>query len=97
MTPEFLPVDGNWYESLESGESFVVVTVDEDEQVIEIQHRNGDVEEIDFDEWAELDLESISPPEDWQGTYGDMEEEDAHYNVDEVDNDGEWGEPIDLE
>ncbi len=96
MAVEFLPIEGNWYESLESGESFVVVTLDEDERVVEIQHQNGDVEELELEEWFALDLEPTEPPEDWLGTYGEMDEEDAHYNVGDMDTD-EWGDPIDLE
>jgi hypothetical protein len=44
------PVVGDWYRS--HGQIFEVVAIDDAERVIEIQHADGDLEEIDFDDWA---------------------------------------------
>ena len=44
------PVAGDWYRS--HGQIFEVVAIDDAEQVIEIQHADGDLEEIDFEDWA---------------------------------------------
>jgi hypothetical protein len=43
------PVVGEWYSS--HGQLFEVVAVDDAERVIEIQHADGDLEEIEFDDW----------------------------------------------
>ena len=51
------PVPGQWYESLDDEEVFQVLSVDEDAELIELQYEDGDVEEIDYETWQELDLE----------------------------------------
>ncbi len=44
------PVVGDWYRS--HGQIFEVVAIDDAERVIEIQHADGDLEEIEFEDWA---------------------------------------------
>jgi len=44
------PVVGNWYHS--HGQQFEVVAVDDAERLIEIQHADGDLEEIELDDWT---------------------------------------------
>lgn len=44
------PVVGDWYRS--HGHMFEVVAMDDTERVIEIQHADGDLEEIEFEDWA---------------------------------------------
>jgi hypothetical protein len=60
------PIVGDWYAS--HGQLFEVVAVDEDERVIEVQHADGDLEEIDQDDWLARcragSLEQADPPED---------------------------------
>jgi len=55
------PVPGKWYESLDDEEVFKVLSVDEDAELIELQYEDGDVEEIDYETWQELDLTASSP------------------------------------
>ncbi|HTQ35405.1 MAG TPA: DUF6763 family protein [Steroidobacteraceae bacterium] len=43
------PVVGDWYRS--HGQKFEVVAVDDAERLVEIQHADGDLEEIEFDDW----------------------------------------------
>lgn len=78
MPNDFQPRIGDWYQS-ESGENFEIVALDNDEAVMEIQYYDGAIEEIDFDSWNEMVVESIEPPEDWSGSL-DIERED--YGVD---------------
>ena len=85
------PVEGNWYETPE-GETFFVVTLDEDDDIIEIQYFDGTVEELDLESWDELDVEPIPQPDDWIGPYDD-EEDDYEYGSRDMDTD-EWGEPL---
>ena len=75
MAREYEPVAGQWYENIDENESFRVVSVDEDSELIEIEYLDGDLEELDLDTWQELDLDKISQPEGWAGEDDDQEEE----------------------
>ena len=55
-------------------------------------HLDGDVEELDVDGWAELDLELTEEPEGWSGSKAekdaeDDEEDDEDWDDDEDDDD----------
>ena len=65
MARDYDPVQGQWFEDLEENEIFKVLSVDPDEEIVEIQYENGDIEEIDLDTWHELDLERAEEPEGW--------------------------------
>ncbi len=82
------PVPGQWYEGLEDEETFQVLSVDEDSELIELQYEDGDVEEIDYETWQELDLELAEEPEGWSGSE-DEDDEDEDYD-DEDEDDDEW-------
>jgi hypothetical protein len=84
---EYEPTVGQWYEDLENEETFQVLKVDEDREIVEIQHLDGDVEELDVDGWAELDLELTEEPEGWSGSTGEKDEEDDEDWDDEDDED----------
>jgi hypothetical protein len=86
---EYEPVVGNWYRDLDEEESFLVLSVDEDAETIEIQHVDGDVEEIDLDTWAELDLDPTDEPEGWSGSEGD-EDDDDDWEEDEEEDEDDW-------
>jgi hypothetical protein len=83
---EYEPAAGQWYENLEENESFRVLSVDEDAETVEIEYLDGDIEEIDLDTWAELDLDKIDEPEGWAGADEDDEdeEEDEDEDLDET-------------
>lgn len=87
MGREYEPTVGQWYEDLENEETFQVLKVDEDREIVEIQHLDGDVEELDVDGWAELDLELTEEPEGWSGSTGEKDEEDDEDWDDEDDED----------
>jgi hypothetical protein len=87
---EYEPTVGQWYEDLENDETFQVLRVDEDREIVEIQHLDGDIEELDVDGWAELDLELSEEPEGWSGSRAEKEEdddEDEDWDDDEDDDD----------
>lgn len=73
------PRVSQWYRHLNKGQEFQVTAIDETERTIEIQHFDGDVEELDLEEWYTLDLEPIAPPEDWTGPMDDVERDDLGY------------------
>ncbi|NIP72654.1 MAG: hypothetical protein GWO16_06300 [Gammaproteobacteria bacterium] len=88
----FFPTVGDWYRH-ETGGTFEVVALDEDEGCVEIQYFDGSVEELDLDAWEELDIQPVEPPEDWSGSL-DIEPED--YGVDlETNNHLERSNPLD--
>jgi hypothetical protein len=85
------PVAGQWYENLEEEETFQVLSVDADSELIEIQYLDGDVEEIDLESWAEMDLDLTVEPEGWSGSEGDdVEDEEEELEEDEDDDDDDW-------
>jgi predicted dehydrogenase len=89
---DYDPVQGQWFEDLEENEIFRVLSVDPDEEIIEIQYENGDIEEIDLDTWHELDLERAEEPEGWASDEEDEEEEEEEdeEDWDEDEDDDDW-------
>jgi hypothetical protein len=69
-----------------------VLTVDEDAELVEIEYLDGDIEELDLEEWHELDLELTQEPEGW--SEDDDEDEDDDWEEDE-DEEDDWDEDED--
>ena len=94
MARDYDPVQGQWYEDLEENEIFRVLSVDPDEEIIEVQYENGDIEEIDLDTWHELDLERAEEPEGWASDDDDEDEEEEddedEDDWDEDEDDDDW-------
>lgn len=90
MVTENEPLVDNWYQDLDNGARFMVVAVDHDRDVVEIQHFDGDIEEIDLGNWYDMDLDLIEAPEDWSGPLDDYDREEA----DDSDDD-DWDEDED--
>jgi hypothetical protein len=80
MSHNLKPVAGEWYRHLDKGQSFRVLSVERDEDLIEIQHFDGDLEELEFAEWFAMDLEPAAEPEDWTGPMDDVETDDLGYS-----------------
>ena len=76
MAHNLQPVTGEWYRHLDKGPSFRVIGVEKDEDLIEIQHFDGDLEEVELAEWFAMDLERAAQPEDWSGPIDDVEADD---------------------
>ena len=85
MSRDHDPVAGQWYQNLEEEESFQVLKVDEDSELIEIQYVDGDVEEIDLETWAEMDLEKTQEPEGWSGSEAEEDEEEVEEEEEDED------------
>jgi hypothetical protein len=82
---EYEPVVGQWYENIDENESFRVLSMDEDAELVEIEYLDGDIEELDLETWHELDLEKVEEPEGWAGSAEDEEEEEEEEDDDELD------------
>ncbi|HEX6998084.1 MAG TPA: DUF6763 family protein [Gammaproteobacteria bacterium] len=76
MDHELDPVVGHWYTDIDDGRTFVILAVDEDRGIIEIQHADGETEELDLGEWEALALEPAEAPDDWTGDVGEADEDD---------------------
>jgi hypothetical protein len=94
VTRDYEPVVGQWYENLEESDSFRVLSVDADAELVEIEYLDGDIEEIDLDTWAELDLDEIEQPEGWSGE--DIDDDDDEVDEEDPDeDDDDWDEDDD--
>jgi hypothetical protein len=98
---EYEPTVGQWYENIDENESFRVLSVDEDAELVELEYLDGDIEEIDLENWHELDLDKIDEPEGWAGSAEDDEEEEKEEegeldetwdDDDEEEDDEDWDE-----
>ena len=83
---DYEPVKGQWYENGEEDETFRVLSVDEDAELVEIEYLDGDIEELDIDSWHEMDLERIPVPEGWTEA-ADADDDDDDWDEDEEDED----------
>ena len=83
MSRDYEPVPGQWYENLEDEESFRVLKVDEDAELVEIEYLDGEIEEIDLETWHEMDLEPTQEPEGWAEDDEEDEEDDWDEDEDE--------------
>ena len=93
MATQNEPVVSQWYRHLDKGQQFQVTAFDETEGSVEVQHFDGDVEEIDLDDWREWDIEPIEPPEDWTGPVDDIERDDLGYTETDM-TPQDWQEPL---
>jgi len=89
---DYEPVKGQWYESVEDDETFRVLSVDEDAELVEIEYLDGDIEELDLDAWHEMDLERIEEPEGWaaQEAQSDDDDDDEEEEEEDEDEDDDW-------
>ena len=91
VSRDYEPVPSQWYEHVEEEESFRVLSVDEDSELIEIEYLDGDIEELDLEAWHEMDLEKIAQPEGWSESDDEDTDEDEEEEEDEDDeDDDDW-------
>jgi len=97
VSRDYEPQAGQWYEDLETEETFQVLSVDPDEEIIRIQWPDREIQEIDLDQWNEMDLELAEPPEGWVDDKDDEDEEDELEDEEdwEDDEDDDWDEDED--
>ena len=92
MSRDYEPTAGQWYENVEEEESFRVLSVDEDSELVEIEYVDGDIEEIDMEAWHVMELEKTTAPEGWSES---EEEEDEDEDEEEEEDDDDWDEDDD--
>ena len=84
MSLHDLPSVEQWFEDIETGHSFRVIAVDDENDAIEIQYYDGDIGELDFNSWRESALIPIEPPEDARAPFDDVEIDDLGYSDPDV-------------
>lgn len=93
MSTDLDPIVDNWYFHLDKGQRFLVVAIDADRQSVEIQHFDGDLEEVDLNEWYEMDIAISEAPENWSGPIDVTERDD--YGTEITDTRPEdWTDPL---
>mgnify|MGYP003576540716 CR=1 FL=1 len=85
MSHELDPKVGRWYRRLDDEQLFKVVSLDEDEGLVEIKTVDGEIEELDSTEWIELDPEAAEAPEDYVDHDEVEEDEDEEEAAEEDD------------
>jgi len=93
MDTDLDPVVGNWYRHEDKGQLFRVVAYDEAREIVEIQHFDGDLEEIEASAWFDMDIEPAEAPEDWTGPLDDVEHDDLGVS-DTAMSARDWREPL---
>ena len=93
MPTENDPIVDNWYNHLDKGQRFYVVAVDEEGGFVEIQHFDGDVEEVSLEDWYKMNIELGEAPENWFGAVDVGEVDDLGTEVTDTQS-GDWTEPL---
>ncbi|MEJ2141760.1 MAG: hypothetical protein P8Y24_05295 [Gammaproteobacteria bacterium] len=93
MTTENDPIVDNWYFHKDKGQRFMIVAVDNDKELVEIQHFDGDIEEVSFSDWYNMDIEISAEPENWSGATDIGEVDDYGTEVTDT-RPEEWDEPL---
>lgn len=87
MSHELDPKVGRWYRRLDDEQLFKVVSLDEDEGLVEIKTVDGEIEELDSTEWVELDLEAAEAPEDYVDVDEKKDEDEDDADAEDWDDD----------
>jgi hypothetical protein len=96
VSRDYEPQVGQWYEDLDTEESFKVVAVDPDEELVRVQWPDREIQELDLDQWNEMDLELATAPEGWVDDEDFVdEEEDEEEEEFEDDDEDDWDEDDD--
>ncbi|PWK50074.1 DUF6763 family protein [Pleionea mediterranea] len=68
---------GHWYRINFAADPVEVIALDDNEQVVEFQHFEGEIESLDLTDWQSLTPREVEAPEDWSGPY-EMEWQDIN-------------------
>ena len=76
MATEVDPIEFSWYAIVDKGQRFMVEAVDMENRLIDVQYFDGELDELEFDEWYQLDLEPTEAPVNWSGPIDIGEQDD---------------------
>ena len=92
MPNELDPIIDQWYAHLDKGQRFFVVAINEEEKTVDIQHFDGEIQELSMNEWRNLQIELSVEPENWSGALDIAEQDDLGTGVTDTRPD-DWTEP----
>ena len=92
MPNELDPRIDQWCSHLDKGQRFYVIAIHEVQNTVEIQHCDGDIEELSLDEWRDIQIELSEEPENWTGALDIAEQDDLGTGVTDTRPD-DWTEP----
>ena len=81
MLTRLIPEVGHWYRDRSDGHLFQVVALDDHVGTIEVQHSDGDLDEIEMDTWFALGLDAATAPEDLRGSGDPLDPEEREYAI----------------
>lgn len=93
MATENDPMIDTWYFHKDKGQRFVVINIDDADDIIEVQHFDGDLEEISFSDWYDMEIEVSSEPQNWSGATDVGEVDDYGTQITDTQPE-EWDEPL---
>lgn len=93
MTNQLEPIVDQWYWHHDKGPVFYVTAVDDEERIVEVQHYDGDLEEITFAEWRAMDIEPGEEPENWSGSLDISDTDDLGTDITDT-RASDWNEPL---
>lgn len=86
------PEIGSWYFDRVENRQFEIVALDEQNGLIEVQFFDGEIQELDYDVWFEMEILASEAPEDWTGPY-EVEGDDTGI-IDTVIHPENWSDPF---
>jgi hypothetical protein len=93
MANDIEPIVDNWYVHLDKGQKYKVVAVDDGRGLVELQHFDGDIEEVSLAEWADMQIELSDEPQNWSGPIDVEEIDDLGTEVTDTSKD-DWSESL---
>ena len=87
------PVINDWYRDLQ-GQIMKVVAFDTDKRTVDVQLFEGEIDEFELDNWYQLGVVAIAPPEDWSGPFDDLVHDDFG-NTEQPTHPVDWNGPAD--
>ena len=90
------PIVDQWYQQLDKDQQYKVIALDDTAGTVEIQYLDGEIEEMDIDDWYQLNVETMEAPEEVTDTDEkedvEEEEEEDDWEEEEEDDDSsdEW-------
>lgn len=81
------PIVDQWYQQVDKDTQFRVTNVDDATGLVEVQYLDGETEEIDLDDWYEMEMEAIDEPEEWAGDEDEEDWEEEEEEEEDLDED----------
>ena len=64
-----LPRVGRWYQDIAVHRLFEIIAMDHYSATLSIQYEDGEIDELELDDWAQMTTVQADPPEDWRNLF----------------------------